>query len=761
MDPRARRLVTSGIDRALAALDYRGADLELARADAIDSARSRLRAVRQGTAIVRGSRIVVTARGHAELRPFERPLAGAGEVTVEVLASAVSAGTERAQWLRLPNAQLDPPYTPGYSGAGRVLAGGDGGAGFEAGSLVAVARLPHASVVTVPTEWATPVPDGVDVAEAALVYLAIISGYGVERAQIGRGDPLCVVGAGPIGALAHRLATLRHPGRVTVVASSRRREAAAREAGADEFLTAGEDLDHVQASTVIEATGDPAALSVAVAAARPGGRIVLLGSPRGATPSAILADAQSKRLCLAGAHVSALAVQARRTGGDPIQALARSFLAGLAQGGLAVADLAGEPLDPREPQLAYRRLARGEIAAAHFDWSRLAQAQRAARRSPASRPALAPARPRLRAPTQSRPARDGGRRLRFALIGCGDVGMHNARALAGAGNAELAISHDPVQALAAATAAEGGGAVAASLDEALDPERVDAVCLCVPHDLHTPLVEAAAQAGLQIVVEKPLANDLVEARRAVDAARRAGVAFSVCFPYRYERPMEAAAALARGGALGALGGAAVVFHADKPESYWVGGFSGRAHSDWRSSRARAGGGVLIMNLTHYLDFLWFVARAEPERIAAVSRSRPGAEVEDSIALTVEFRGGALGSIVGSASTRGAPGSRFELWGELGTLRLEPDPAVYTERAIGEVPAARWCALPPPSPADPRTLYFERFAAAVMEGRPVEVPATDGLAVQAFVDAAYRAIDEDGPVTVAPPEASERPELRGA
>jgi UDP-N-acetyl-2-amino-2-deoxyglucuronate dehydrogenase len=756
MHPRARALAISGIDSALSALGYRDAELASAHSDVVDWARTRARAFRNRSAVVRGTRIVVTGRGRAELRPFDRPLAGPDEVTVEVLASAVSVGTERAQWLRLPNAQPDFPYMPGYSAAGTVLAAGGQVGDLGEGGLVAVARVPHASVDTVPAAWATPVPDGVDVSEAALVYLAVIAGYGVRRAALAPGEPLCVVGAGPIGALTQRLAMLHEPGAVTIVASSRGREGAARSAGAAAFLTAAEGADEVAAATVIEATGDPTALLTAVAAARPGATVVLLGSPRGRTPSAVLADAQRKGLRLVGAHVSALATEARRSPEDPFQALARTFLSALASGELAVADLVGEAVDPREAQLAYRRLARGELAGLHFDWRLLPAADRVRQRSLISAPTLPRRRPQLGSVPVGDHPRAGEDRMRFTLIGCGDVGLHNAAAIAGARNAELVTSFDPVEALAEVTAERFGGTVAATIEEALDPQHVDAVFLCVPHDLHAPLIEQAAAAGLQVVVEKPLANDLDAARRAVDAANRAGVALSVCFPYRYEAAIQAARDLVRRGALGELRGITVGFHADRPESYWVGGLSGRSQSGWRSSLARSGGGVLIMNLTHYLDFVRYLTGVEAERVVAAKSAAPGAEVEDRIAIAVEFRGGALGSISGSVITRGDPHNRFELWGELGTLQLEPERVIYTERALDGVPTGRWCALPPEPDVDPRMLFVEQFAAARIAGRPVDVPAADGLAVQAFIDAAYRSAEHGVAVVVSerePVEAS--------
>jgi predicted dehydrogenase len=295
-------------------------------------------------------------------------------------------------------------------------------------------------------------------------------------------------------------------------------------------------------------------------------------------------------------------------------------------------------------------------------------------------------------------------------------------------------------------ASRTGGAVVRSVEEALDPSRVDAVVLSVPHDLHTPLVVQAAAAGLHVLVEKPLSVDLDGARAAAEAARAAGVRLAVCFPFRYETHVVAARVLVSRGVLGPLRGAAVVFHADKPAAYWHGGFSGRASSDWRSSRARAGGGVLIMNLTHHLDLLRHVAGFTPVEVSAVARTLPGQEVEDAVAVTARSAEGAVATLLGSASTRGAPASRLEVWGDTGTLQLEPEPRVYTERAVPGVVPGRWNALPT-DPVDERTAFVERFAAAVLEDRPVDVGAEDGLAVQAVVEAVYRSLASHRPEAV--------------
>jgi UDP-N-acetyl-2-amino-2-deoxyglucuronate dehydrogenase len=743
---RAKALAESAIDRALVAAGYEGTDLQRANHDAREILKTRVRAARTRRGIVSGRAVVFTGPGELGLRPVEHVLAGAAQITVETLVTAVSPGTERAQWLRLPNAQPAFPYTPGYSGAGRVLAGGASLDGVAIGSLVAVARLPHTSVATVPAAWATPVPEGVEPEEAALVYLAVIAGYGVRRAGVLDGVRVCVVGAGTIGALALRMARLSAPRETIAVAASRAREQAMLERGADAFRVAS-DAGGIEAGVVIEATGDPQALRTAVAAAADGATIVLLGSSRGTTDAVPVAELQRRGLRLVGAHISCLATEAKRLDHDPFQAIAVTYLDALASGSLQVDDLIGEPTDPRELGALYHRLAAGTVRAGFLDWSRMPRAERVRVGTVLAAPTLLPARARV-ARAAPVPAIGSSGSLRFAVVGCGDIGDSNAKAIAAAGNAELVVSYDSVAALAAATAAKRGGRVASTLDEAFDPAAVDAVLLSVPHDLHAPLVRRAAEAGLHVIVEKPLAVDLPSARSAIDAAAAAGVTLSVCFPFRYEPALRAARSLVEAGALGAIHGTALVFHADKADAYWLGGFSGRAASDWRARRERSGGGVLIMNMTHYVDFMRHVGGLEPVHVAAVAREEPGAEVEDAISISVVFSGGAIGSLLGSASTRGRPETRFDLWGEHGSLRLEPDPAVFTTRAIDGVAPGRWCSLGADEDRSPRAVFVERFVDAVLEGREPDVTAADGFAAQAFVDAAYRSMARGGePVTV--------------
>jgi len=191
--------------------------------------------------------------------------------------------------------------------------------------------------------------------------------------------------------------------------------------------------------------------------------------------------------------------------------------------------------------------------------------------------------------------------------------------VAKADNSELVACYDPSTALAKAVADSHGAAVETTAEALFERRDVDAVFLSVPHHLHAPLALQAAEYGRHIIVEKPLANNLAAAQEMIEAAERANVVLSVCFPLRYKPEVVAARRMIAAGALGEFGGAVLNVLDDKPASYWLGGFSGRSVSNWRTSREQAGGGALIMNLSHYIDLLYALVDTEVDTITAAAK----------------------------------------------------------------------------------------------------------------------------------------------
>lgn len=130
--------------------------------------------------------------------------------------------------------------------------------------------------------------------------------------------------------------------------------------------------------------------------------------------------------------------------------------------------------------------------------------------------------------------------LRVALVGVGDAGTHHARALKTLA-AEGALSFGAVcardaarlQAFRSAHAIEGGVATFESLEALLDARACDAVILATPDGVHAEQAVKVVEAGMHVLVEKPLALTLAEGARAAAAARSAGRYLAVGYHLRH------------------------------------------------------------------------------------------------------------------------------------------------------------------------------------------------------------------------------------
>lgn len=279
-----------------------------------------------------------------------------------------------------------------------------------------------------------------------------------------------------------------------------------------------------------------------------------------------------------------------------------------------------------------------------------------------------------------------------------------------------------------------------SLDEVLGDDSIDAVVIAVPHHLHADVTIRAAEAGKHVIVEKPLATTLADADAMIEACRRAGVALSVLFSYRYEPIVVRAKQLIDEGALGTLTGTHIQFMTEKPVRYWAEGYKGRVQSDWRGSWDKAGGGVLMMNVCHMLDYFAFITGLEPSHVySTYSTELSPVEVEDSISVSIGYDGGAIGSVHASSLARGERWRSDErIWGTHGSMQLTPDPRVYTMRSVNSLKPARWQKIRKLPPSSRVATYFDRFSQAVSRGEEPEVTGRDGRRNLELILGAYEA-----------------------
>jgi predicted dehydrogenase len=131
-----------------------------------------------------------------------------------------------------------------------------------------------------------------------------------------------------------------------------------------------------------------------------------------------------------------------------------------------------------------------------------------------------------------------GRPLRLAVIGVGHLGRHHARLLAATPGVELVAVVDVAPGRAAEIAGQHGGD--ALNDWRAVRGRVDAVTIAVPTESHAEIALGCIEAGLAVLVEKPLASSVEDATRIVETAARRGVVCAVGHSERFNPAVAAA-----------------------------------------------------------------------------------------------------------------------------------------------------------------------------------------------------------------------------
>jgi predicted dehydrogenase len=322
----------------------------------------------------------------------------------------------------------------------------------------------------------------------------------------------------------------------------------------------------------------------------------------------------------------------------------------------------------------------------------------------------------------------------FGIVGCGGAAVEVTAAIGRSRGATVVATHDLDVALAEELAAPSGARVLASLDEVLEDPDVQAVYVALPHDLLAGVARRALEAGRHVLVEKPVALAVADIESLDRLATAGGLALGVMLELRYTSAALAAREVVRKGRIGRLVQVRIRTLIDKPLSYWSVGYTGRSKSGWRASRARAGGGVVLMNSIHLIDLLHTITGEQITRITGETATLVGAaEVEDMAAAAFRMTGGAVGSLVANAHSLGALAEEsLELDGTEGSVRL------------GDLYGPGWCRVWSDGswqelelgPSDPYGATLEDFVAVVRTGAPAPVGAGDARAALAAVLSLY-------------------------
>ncbi|WP_122089495.1 Gfo/Idh/MocA family protein [Halalkalicoccus subterraneus] len=258
-----------------------------------------------------------------------------------------------------------------------------------------------------------------------------------------------------------------------------------------------------------------------------------------------------------------------------------------------------------------------------------------------------------------------------------------------------------------------------SYEALLEDEGIDAVYVPLPNGLHAEWTRAAADAGLDVLCEKPLAADAAEARAVVEHCRDRDVTLMEGFMYRYHPRTERAVELAREELEGVHSMSATFkFPLDDP-------------GDVRLSPELAGGS--LMDVGCYPVSVARLFLGEPERAFASAHDSRNAGVDTDLAGVLEFGDGASARIASGFDSQLV--QRYRVEGENGWIEVEDAFDAPTEketkltyRVDGREGTETF------DPVDQFRLEVEQFASAAESGDPPRTGGEEAVANMEAIDA---------------------------
>ena len=329
-------------------------------------------------------------------------------------------------------------------------------------------------------------------------------------------------------------------------------------------------------------------------------------------------------------------------------------------------------------------------------------------------------------------------KVKLGIVGLGNMGKVHVRHVMDLPNTDLV----------AVCETNGDKLQAANVDasvtsfkyyqQMLDSVAIDGVIIATPHYEHPDMSIAAFERGIHVLVEKPIAVHVNEARRMIDAyhtfrRQMPDLVFAAMFMQRTWGHWRKIKSMIDQGELGKLIRCSwIITDWFRTQYYYDSG-------DWRATWSGEGGGVLMNQCPHNLDlYQWLVG--VPSRIHGFASfgKHHGIEVEDEVTAYLEHEDGMVGHFI--TTTGESPGTnRLEISGENGKLVYENDEIIFfrnewssikqlreSQKGFDKVPCQREIVDFEHNGKHGHELVIANFADAISKGSDLIAPAEEGL-----------------------------------
>ena len=239
----------------------------------------------------------------------------------------------------------------------------------------------------------------------------------------------------------------------------------------------------------------------------------------------------------------------------------------------------------------------------------------------------------------------GAKKIRTAIVGCGKVGHTHAHSLQSLSSSEFVAVCDVSADRAEAYRKEYNVKAYTDFRKMIMDAGIEMVSICTPHPLHARFITQAADLGVHVLTEKPLASDLKDCDEAISACHTKKVKLGMISQRRLYPPVVRMQEAIQKGKIGQpIIGFMIVMGWRSKEYYEM--------DSWRGKWQTEGGGVMVNQTIHQLDLLqWLMGPIDELYGYWDNFNHPTVEVEDTAVAVMRFKNGAVGQFLVSNSQK--------------------------------------------------------------------------------------------------------------
>lgn len=259
--------------------------------------------------------------------------------------------------------------------------------------------------------------------------------------------------------------------------------------------------------------------------------------------------------------------------------------------------------------------------------------------------------------------------MKYALIGCGRIAVNHIKAALNNGLEICAvcdIKPEAMETLLSKYGLEKEEAIRryTSYRDLLAAEKPTLMSIATESGIHAEIALACIDAGVNIIIEKPMAMSMADAEEIIRRSEQAGVKVSACHQNRFNVAVRQTRKALEEGRFGQISHGSVHVRWNRNRDYYD-------QAPWRGTWAQDGG-CLMNQCIHGIDLLRWMMGDEVDEIYGVTRQQfhDYLECEDIGMAVVKFKNGAIGTIEGTTNVY--PKNLEEtlyLFGETGTVKL--------------------------------------------------------------------------------------------